>query len=448
MITRDRFEVQRGDAAELERLYREAVANAEEPAFREGLSRSAAAHPGDALLAAWVYRLDLRPLPGPRAHAARAALTGHWTTAVAGSTLMGLLALLCGGGQPPVPSPEAANPLFWIGWAPLTGLGILGFLALRGAAGDPAQRPARFGLPALAMVLVAGYVGLVFGGRTGQTAQLIALHLPLVAWATLGAGLCLGRPDAPEQGHAFMVKSVEIAVTAGIYFGAWMLFVGLTGGIFTVLGFQPGETTFAAAAAWGTGAVPLLALATVGDPSRPPIAQPWHNGFAPILRILTRLLLPLALVVLAVYLCWFVPAYFWRPFEEREVLAVYNATILAILALMTAALTGPGEERSAAQDTSLRIQLLALAALTFALNLYALAAILSRTLNFGLTPNRYAVLGWNAVTLLMLGMALVGQWRARRADWARALRAALGRGAALAALWALGVLLGLPWVFG
>ncbi|MCC7261638.1 MAG: hypothetical protein IT369_03855 [Candidatus Latescibacteria bacterium] len=447
MISRDPFEVQRGDAAALERLYREAVANADEPAFREGLSRSAAAHPGDALLAAWVYRLDLRPLPAAPTHATRPALASHWTTAVAGSILMGLLALLCAGGQPPVPSPEAANPLFWIAWAPLTGLGILAFLALRGAAGNPDQRLARFGLPALAMVLVAGYVGLIFWGRTDQIAQLIALHLPLVAWAALGAGLCLRRPDTPEQGHAFAVKSVEIALTAGIYFGAWMLFVGLTAGIFSVLGFQPGEAVMVTAAAWGTGAVPLLALATVGDPSRIPTAQPWHTGLAPILRILTRLLLPLALAVLAVYLCWVVPAYFWRPFEEREVLAVYNATILAILTLMTAALTDPEEERSAAQDISLRIQLLALAALTFALNLYALAAILSRTLNYGLTPNRCTVLGWNIVTLLMLGLALAGQWRVPGAGWASALRTALGRGAALAALWALGVLLVLPWVF-
>ncbi len=443
MINRAQFEEQRGNAAGLERLYRQALANADESAFREEVARSAATRPEDTLLAAWAYRLDLRPLPVE----APVPQTSHWTTAIAGSALMGLLAFLCAGGQPPVPSPEAASPLFWIGWAPLTGLGILAFLALRGATGNPDQRLTRFGTPALAMMLVAAYAGLAFWGRTDQIALLVALHLPLVAWAALGAGVSLGRPDVPEQGHAFMVKSVEIALTAGIYFGAWMLFVGLTAGIFAALGFQPSEETMQAAGAWGIGAVPLLALATVCDPSQPPTAQPWHTGLAPILRILTRLLLPMALAVLAIYVCWFIPAYFWRPFEEREVLAVYNATILAILALMTAALADPGEERSAAQDTSLRIQLLGLGGSTFVLNLYALAAMLSRTLEYGLTPNRYAVLGWNAVTLVMLGVALAGQWRVPRAGWASALRIALGRGAALVALWALWVLLALPWAF-
>lgn len=442
MVTRDQFESRRGDAAGLERLYRQARACSEEHLFRQQLGHSAAAHPEDRLLTAWAYRLDLRPLP-----AESAQTTSHWPHAVAGSVLMGLVALLCAGDQAPVPSPEAARPLFWIGWAPFTGLGILAFLFLRGAAGNPAQRLARLGLPSLAMALLAGYVALACGDRTGQIAQLLALHLPLAAWAALGAGLALRRPDGPQQGHAFMAKSVEIAVTAGLYFGAWMVFVGLTMGIFAVLGFHPGETALRPAAAWGTGAVPLLALATVCDPARTPVSQAWDTGLARTLRILTRLFLPLALAVLAVYVLWFIPAYFWRPFAEREVLAVYNATILAVLVLLTAALSDPAETRSGAQDRGLRYQCLALAGTTFLLNLYAFAAILSRTLEYGLTPNRYAVLGWNAVTALMLGLALFSQRRAGNANWAAALRGSLAQGAALAALWVVWVIVSLPWAF-
>jgi len=442
VINRDPFEAERGDAAALERRYRQALAEQDEPAFREGISRSSQAHPDEPLLAAWAYRLDLRPLPEVSAPASQAS---HWIAALAGSALMGLLAFLAADGRPPVPNPQIASPLFWIGWGPLAGLSLLGFLALRGNAGRPDQRLTY--LPALFMSLLAACAALLFWGRADDLAQLAALHLPFAAWAALGAGLSLGRPDAPAQGHAFLVKSVEILVTGGLYFGAWMVFVGLTSGIFAALGFQPSPETIQAAAAWGIGAVPLLALASVSDPARPPTAQRWDTGLARLLRILTRIFLPLALAVLAVYVCWFVPAYFWRPFEEREVLFVYNATIMAILALMTAALADPGEQRSPTQDTALRWQFLALGCLTFLLNLYALAAILSRTLDYGLTPNRYAVLGWNLVTLVILGLALVCQWRARRGDWATSLRGALARGALLAALWALWVLLGLPWAF-
>jgi len=227
---------------------------------------------------------------------------------------------------------------------------------------------------------------------------------------------------------------MKILVTGGLYFGAWMVFVGLTCGIFAALGFKPSPETIQAAAAWGIGAVPLLALASASDPARPPTSQRWDTGLARLLRILTWIFL--ALAVLAVYVCWFVPAYFWWPFEEQEVLIVYNATVMAIIALMTAALADPGEQRSPTQDTALRWQFLALGCLSSLINLCALAAIVSRTLDYGLTPNRHEVLRWNLVTLVNLGLALVCQWRARRGDWATAL---------LAALWALWVLMGLPW---
>ena len=445
MITREQLEEERGDAAGLERLYRQALATAGEPSFREQLARSAQAHPEDTLLKAWTYRLDLRPLPATPTQSASNPQTRYWALALAGSAAMGLLALLCAGNRPPIPVPQVASPFFWIGWAPLTGLGLLAYLALQGSAVRPAQRLGRCGLPGLFIALIAWYAALAFWDRTDQLAELIALHLPFVAWAAVAAGVSLSHADAQEQLHAFTVKSVEILITAGLYFGTWMAFVGLTCGIFAVLGFKPPPELIHALAAWGTGAVPLLALASVTDPSRTPAAQRWDTGLARLLRILTRIFLPLALAVLAVYVCWFIPAYFWRPFQEREVLIVYNATTLAILALMTAALADPGETRSPAQDTALRWQLLALAGLTLVLNLYALAAILSRTLNYGLTPNRYAVLGWNLVTLLMLGTVLAGQWRTRGKDWSGVWRSTLGQGAALAALWALWVIVGLPW---
>ena len=88
------------------------------------------------------------------------------------------------------------------------------------------------------------------------------------------------------------------------------LFLGLTFGIFAVLGIQLPQDGLRRVAAWGIGAIPILALASVYDPTTAPVAQSWATGLARILRILSRLLLPLALGVLAVYVFWFIPAYF------------------------------------------------------------------------------------------------------------------------------------------
>ena len=84
--------------------------------------------------------------------------------------------------------------------------------------------------------------------------------------------------------------------------------------------------------------------------------------------------------------------------------------------------------------------------LTLLLNLYALAAIVTRTLQYGLTPNRHAVLGWNAVTLLMLAFLLARSWSAEPDDWPPKFRASMGRVMVLAVGWASWVIWGLPFV--
>jgi hypothetical protein len=157
-------------------------------------------------------------------------------------------------------------------------------------------------------------------------------------------------------------------------------------------------------------------------------------------------LLPLALGVLAVYVFWFVPKYFWRPFQEREVLFVYNATILAILVLLTATATSP-DERSQRLNTILRTAVLVLAGITWFLNLYALTALIARTLDFGLTPNRYTGLGWNIVTLLMLASIVIRLVQVRPDEWTGAVRESIARTSILAVVWGLWVLLSIPLAF-
>ncbi len=370
--------------------------------------------------------------------------TGQWAVAVAISVVLGILFMVFARGKPPIPVPGEADPLFWIGWSPLAALGILLYLTIMSRTG---RRPyLRIGL-VVSLVLIAAGTAALAGNRTDDIAILSALHLPFVAWAALGAAVVGEHPDPATQWFAYLVKSAETVLVGGIYFAAGAIFLGLTYGIFAVLGITLSEKSLQTVAAWGIGAIPVLAVASVYDPAAAPEAQDGTAGLARILRTLARLILPLALGVLIIYVFWFIPAYFWRPFQEREVLIVYNATILAILVLLTLVVSGPVEERSPGQDMILRYAVWALVGLTVLLNAYALAAIVSRTLRFGLTPNRYAVLGWNVVTLLMLASIGAQQWRGRSDLWIFVLRGSIARASVLAVAWAVWVLVGLPWSF-
>lgn len=446
MNLKSQIEGARGDVGGLEQLYKRALASGNEAAFRDAIGRCAGEHPEDILLSAWAYRLDVLVPPAPgvgaEARAVNQRQTRRWWTAVATSVVLGVVYALFAGDMPPVPVPGEANPLFWIGWSPLTALGILFYLILV----DPSKRP-MYRLAGLAVILVAASTAVTAWNRTDDIAHLISLHLPFVAWAAIGAALSLGNPDPARQCYAYLVKSAETLLVGAVYLAAGAIFLGLTYGIFAALGIILPEDDLQTVAAWGIGAIPVLALASVYNPLVPPAEQDWTTGLTPILRILAQLILPLALGVLFVYIFWFIPAYFWRPFQERELLMVYNATILAVLVLLTVVVSGPVDERPPRQDTILRSAVRILVGLILSLNLYALAAIASRTLSFGLTPNRYVVFGWNMVTLLMLAVVGFRQWRCRTDPWVVISRESIARVSILVVAWALWVLVGLPLSF-
>ncbi len=443
-MMKSRVEEAKGDPAAMERLYGQALTAGEARAFNEAIRECAGEHPEDILFSAWTCRLDASSIPEttePESQSQKQSQVRNWKIAVSTSVVLGILYTLVAGDKPPVPIPGEANPQFWIGWAPLTTLGILFYLAMT----KHTRNRIRWntGL-SFAVLSIAVYTALIAWDRTDNLSILMALHLPFVAWACVAAGLVIGHPEPARQFYAVLVKSVETILTGGIFFAATMVFLGLTVGIFSVLGVKLSEDGMQTVVAWGIGAIPILAIASVYDPSSAPVEQNGDTGLARILRILTWLLLPLALGVLAIYVLWFIPAYFWRPFQEREVLIVYNATILAILVLLTVVTTGLDEQQSTRKDTILRNAVLILGSLALLLNIYSLAAIISRTHDFGLTPNRYAVTGWNIVTLFMLGMVVIQLWRGRMGQWVQIFRDSIARVTVLPVVWALWVLLGLP----
>lgn len=435
MTLKKGIEAANGDPAALERLYRSAQAADDEAAFRDALRQCREEQPGSVLLEAWAHRLDV---PVPREEGGR---DRHGWTVIGASVLLGVVSALLARGKAPVPIPGAADMLFWVGWGPLVAVGLLAYLA---RAERSAKRLVRYAVAALAVVGVSLYAGLTIGARTDDVALLGAIHLPFVSWAAVGAALCLGYPNPARQSYAYLVKSVETVLTGAIFFGAGLIFVGLTYGIFAVLGIALPADNLQFLAAWAVGAIPLLALGSVYDATASPVAQDWHAGLTRTLRILARLLLPLALGVLLVYVLWFIPVYFQKPFEERDVLIIYNATILAIMVLLTVVVSGPVDARSARRRSLFRYAVLGLGGLTLILNGYALAAVASRALDAGLTPNRFAVIGWNVTTLLILTSVGGQLWIARQKSWMPVFRESIGLLATLAAVWAALLLIILP----
>jgi hypothetical protein len=75
------------------------------------------------------------------------------------------------------------------------------------------------------------------------------------------------------------------------------------------------------------------------------------------------------------------------------------------------------------------------------------AAVIYRTGLGGLTVNRLAVIGWNAVNIGLLVVLIYRQWREGRSDWVGSLQGVVSVGLVLYAGWALFLVLATPLLF-
>lgn len=436
------------DPEALELAYQEALAAGEDEAFEAALEALYEEAEDHLLYGAWHYRLLHRA-----ARAARRVIAWRWALPLA--ALCGaLLWWLSDEERAPLTivhpyldiESGAGIPLLFLLAAPIAGLLIVVFLA---GAGDRRWRwvaaigAALLGFSAYAYLL---YPQVGTGPFQEQYLLLAALDLALLAWAGIGAYALQGRWDREER-FAFLLKSLEYAVVAGLFAIFLGLFTSITITLFAAIGRQPSEEVLRLFFAGGAGFVAVLAAALVVAPGVAPSEQSFEEGPSRLVTMLLRVLLPMAILVLGVFLA-FIPANFEAPLENREVLISFTIMLFAVLGLLLGATPLGERDLPEAPMTWLRRGLILLAALALAVGLYALIALVSRTLGDRLTPNRLSFMGWCVVNCGILAWLLYRQWRAERETWLPAMQGALSDGIPPYLAWTLFTLLAIPWLFG
>jgi hypothetical protein len=433
------------DAEQLEVVYHTAEKAGETESFKEAIDESYTAEPGNLLYAAWFHRLKY----------SAAQAKGYvvaWAWAIPLAIINGLLFWWFSDDSYMI-SLEGFQgrsndfmPVLVLVAAPITTLFVLTYLT--------AVRQKKWGFSALIgiAVLAAGAYVLLSYPRLGirpfqeQYLNLMAIHLPLLAWAGVGAVLVVGHGD-PTNRFAFLIKSLEAFIFGGLFLIAGVLFTAITFGLFQALDVDLPDEVLRLFIAGGIGLVAVLAVAVMYNPAVPPAEQSFNEGLSKLVALLMRIMLPLTLLVLLVYLA-FIPFNFRAPFDNREVLIVYNAMLFAVVALLVGATPVSLAGLSPRLAHWLRLGIIAVAALALLVSLYALAAILYRTALDRLTPNRLTFIGWNVINIGLLILVLLLQLRTKKEGWLPGLYRAYSAGTVAYAVWTLAVILALPWLFG
>lgn len=421
------------DPQHLETLYQSARTAHTAEAFIAEINACHAEQPDNVLFAAWHYRFQHSALEeqAERRHI-------NWKLAIPLGVLTGLL--LWGISDPDLHFPApSSTPYLALLVGPVVGLVMAAFLTFTARRGY-----ARFGWLSLGLVALTAYV-LALALHDSRYADLMILHLPVLTLAVVGLTVADWR-SPPTVQFAFLFKCIEAVVTGGVYLIGIAVFVGVVEGMFQALSIDIPEVYARLMIAGSVGLIAIVAVATVYDPTLGPLQQDFRRGLSRMVVTLPRVLLPLTLIVLVIYLVA-IPFNFMTPFKNRDVLIVYNGMLFAVMALLLGATPLRADEMSPRYQALLRGGILAVAGLVVLVSLYALSATVYRTVLGGLTLNRLTIIGWNSLNIALLVVLLYKQIRHGLARWIDSLHATFSLGALGYVAWALFVVLATPWIF-
>lgn len=253
-------------------------------------------------------------------------------------------------------------------------------------------------------------VGLIFinllpGGEETDTLILSCMHLPLLLWSMLGFAFADGIKNNREKRLGFLTYNGDLAVMIALIGIAGGILSGMTIGLFGLIGFNIEELYFENVVIVGLAIAPLAGTYLIRT-------NPQLVG--KVSPVIAKIFSPLVLVMLVIYLAAMV--YSGKdPYNDREFLMTFNVLQIGVMALIFFSVAETSKTLMSQAETWV---LFLLSVVTIVVNGVALSAILFRISEWGITPNRAAVLGANILVLvnLLLVTAQLSRTCAKKTD--------------------------------
>ena len=251
----------------------------------------------------------------------------------------------------------------------------------------------------IAFIAGATLVGLLFinflpNVTKSDTLVLSCIHLLLFLWSILGFAFVGEKDNNVEKRLGFLKYNGDLVVITTLIVIAGMILSGITVGLFSLIGFHIENFYFQNIGIFALPAAPILGTyLTQANPQLVGKVSP----------VIAKIFSPLVLVMLITYLVAMV--YSGKdPYNDRDFLMVFNALLVGVMAIIFFSIA----ETSGTNKSRAEIWVLFLLSLvTIVINGVALSAIIFRISEWGITPNRAAVLGGNILILVNLLLASV-----------------------------------------
>lgn len=248
---------------------------------------------------------------------------------------------------------------------------------------------ASFVLPMILFIGSAIFINNIPYNEQSSTFILSLIHLPIFLWSILGYAFIGGDIQNSQKKIAFLKFNGNFIVMTGLIFISGVLFTGITIALFELLKIDIKQFYFEQIAVWALAAIPMLSTYLVQN--NPQLV----NKISPTIA---RIFTPLVFITLFVFLAALI--YTGKNiYNDRNFLLLFNALLIGVMAIILFSLTEVSKNASSKINL---IILFGLSLLTIIANAIALSAIGFRLSEFGVSPNRLAVLGANLLMFVHL----------------------------------------------
>lgn len=245
------------------------------------------------------------------------------------------------------------------------------------------------------------YINILPNNDKSDTLALACIHLPIFLWTVLGFSFVSDNPKSNQRRLDFLRYNGDLVVMTTIILIAGAILTSITLGLFSLIDIKIEEFYFKYVVVWGLAASPIVGTYLVR--TNPQLV----NKVSPVIA---KVFTPLVLVTLVIYL-FAVIGTGKDPYNDRDFLLIFNMLLIGVMAIILFSIAETSKNAGSKTGT---ILLLALSIVTIIVNGIALSAILFRISEWGITPNRLAVLGGNILILTNLLMVTIKLFKATR----------------------------------
>ena len=173
-----------------------------------------------------------------------------------------------------------------------------------------------------------------------------------------------------------------MAVLIGIFAIAGMILTAFTIGLFSAIGINVEKNYIELIVIPGVVSVPIICTYLINK---------FDYLLNRIVGIIANIFNPLILITLLIYLISII-AKASNPFINRDFLIIFNAMLIGVVALIVFSMS---ERTTNSGSNYYTFIFMAISTIALLINIIALLAILYRIAEYGITPNRLAVIGSN-----------------------------------------------------